>query len=236
MNEVATQLMSGDTKQLLTIALTAAVAILSQYLITKVTKKAELESINENFKQTLEQHEQLTEKSGKINHHFNREALAYQIKLSHYETKSTEAIVECYEKLISLHGVLLNFIAFDNRDNEIKGILNEMVSFRNLVIAKKIWLPLLVRDQFQDIQTELLQQVNTFARTLRVVRNILQPDDDEIDATDDTQIQFYDYIADLSNRLSHFGDQLGDTIRQIMNESPNSPHESRPTGSHTPAT
>lgn len=236
MSEVATQLMSGDTKQLVTIALTAAVAIATQYFIAKVTKKAEYDSIKENFKQTLVQHEQLTERSGKINHFFNREALAYQIKLSHYEAKSTEAIVACYEKLVSLQYVMMGFLASDNREGEIEGVVDSLMEYRNLVIAKKIWIPTQVLELFIGIQAELQYQVTRYARTLKSLRKTAQTDDKGLDAIHQIQGEFYDYIVELSNRLSSFGDDLAEVIRKTVHARSSSTDEAPPTDSHTPAT
>lgn len=223
MSEVAAQLTSGDTNQIITIAITAAIAIVSQYIITKTTKKAEYESIKENFKHTLEQHEQLTEKSGKINHQFNREALAYQIKLSHYESKSTEAIVACYEKLVSLQQVMMEFLASDNRESEIVGVIDSLTEYRNLVIAKKIWIPPQALDLFVGIQTELQYEATRYFKTLRSLQKTAQKDEAELDIIHQAQENFYDYIFKLSNRLSDFGDHLAEVIRKTVHSHSSSP-------------
>ncbi|MBO2927244.1 hypothetical protein [Metapseudomonas otitidis] len=236
MNETAQHIISGDFEKILIAVVAAALTIIAQVIITLITKKSEFQAIKDNFKDALRQHELLTEKSGRINHHFNREALAYQIKLNHYETKSTEAIVMCYERLISMQGVLIAFIASSNRESEIEKVISSLAQFRNLLLEKKIWLPLEVLQLFTDIQTELQQNVAIYERSTRTLNKKSQPDEKEFEAIISIQGGFYDYVIRLSSRLSNFGDELAETIRLTLTPSSNSPLESPPTDSHTPAT
>lgn len=235
MNETAHHIISGDFEKILIAVVVAALTIFSQIIITLTTKKSEFKAIKDNFKDALKQHEILTEKSGKINHHFNREALAFQIKLNHYETKSTEAIVLSYEHLVSLQKILMNFISDKDRSNKFGETFERIVEFRNLILAKKIWLPIEVLDLFNEILVELEQQLSMYATTLSIFKRQIHPTNEETKELNRMELEFFDYIIGFSTRISHFGDELAETIRLTMKSSPNSPLESPPTDSHTPA-
>ncbi|SFA66553.1 hypothetical protein [Metapseudomonas otitidis] len=236
MKDIATQLISGDFSSIWLILVVGALTLVSNYLGTRVTKTAEFKSLKEQFSTILDQQKSIASSIGSINHDFNIQATAFQIKLNHYEEKSIVAITSCYEGAIALRVSIMEFFETSKTDEDIERARQKIADFSTLLLTQTIWLPPPVLELFNDLHEELKRQTSVYLRTFRSLRKSATTDAVELEVIRQIQSDFFDLAVVLSERLADLGGQISDYIHATMQKASSQLSEVPPTDSHTPAT
>lgn len=233
MKDIATQLTSGELSNIWLILVIGALTLLTNYLGTRVTKTAEFKSLNEQFSTLVEQQRVLASAIGKINHDFNKEAMAFQIRLGAYHAKSIEAIESCHIASISVQTAFRNLFTA-NKEEQIQFAFGELSNFKTHIIKQKIWLPSDIASLYSRLLEELQTQLNNFSASYYQTKHSRGMADQQIEGLYRVQTDFFNYVIGLDLQLTELADKVSDRISKTLE--PSSLPESPPTDSHTPAT
>ena len=171
----------------------SCLAVIGVYIHSRLKKSAELSEINRNFSNVLSQQKKLTEQTEKIKQTINKDSIDFQIRHNAYNQKCIESINSIYIKLIELRNIAKK-LGFEPTKEQSNSLFNAVEEFRYEHDVKKIWLPITLSVQIEEIAIQLDNQCHKFIIANSRMENILAMPDDIFAKHCKAQDDFYEFI------------------------------------------